>query len=76
MDASQALQQAIAKAGGAKSLADALSISRQAIEQWEVCPPPRVLQVERITGVPRHLLRPDFYPIAEPERGSAEVRVA
>ena len=31
----------------------------------ESVPPRRVLDVERVTGVPRHLLRPDIYPLTE-----------
>jgi DNA-binding transcriptional regulator YdaS (Cro superfamily) len=60
---SDALQDAIEKAGGAGELARKLGIKPQAISQWEKVPPLRVLEVERATGVPRHRLRPDLYPI-------------
>lgn len=43
-------------------LAETLGISVQAISQWRRVPPTRVLDVERVTGVSRHLLRPDIYP--------------
>ena len=56
-----ALQTAIDKAGGAKALAEALGITRQAVEQWQAVPADRVLQVERITGVSRYALRPDIF---------------
>ena len=56
-----ALQTAIDRAGGSKPLAEALGITRQAVEQWRAVPPERVLQVERITGVSRYALRPDIY---------------
>ena len=57
-----ALQMAKTKAGGDAKLARELGISIQAVWQWKRVPVTRVLDVERITGVPRHELRPDFYP--------------
>jgi DNA-binding transcriptional regulator YdaS (Cro superfamily) len=56
------LADAIQNAGSAGKLAKGLKIKVQAVSQWERCPPGRVLEVERITGVSRHDLRPDFYP--------------
>jgi len=44
------------------ALAEALGISRQAVQQWEWVPEDRVLEVEEATGVHRSLLRPDLYP--------------
>ena len=49
-------------AGGPTALGNALGISPQAISQWGKVPAERVLDVERITGVSRHQLRPDLYP--------------
>jgi hypothetical protein len=43
----------------AKALDDA--VSPQAISQWDHVPLARVFDVERATGIPRHLLRPDFF---------------
>lgn len=66
-----ALKEAIEAAGGPKALGAKLGISHQAIGQWDEVPPLRVLEVERLTGVPRHKLRPDLYPPpadCEPER--------
>lgn len=57
-----ALREAIEGYGGNAALAEALGISRPAVAQWETCPALRVLQVEALTGVSRHLLRPDLYP--------------
>lgn len=77
MDASrEALKRAIAEAGGAKSLAEAMTqngarITRQAVEQWDVCPPLRVLEVERLSGVSRHDLRPDIYGSAQQASAAA-----
>lgn len=57
-----ALKLAILKAGGSQGLANKLGITRQAVDQWDKVPPLRVLDVERVSGVPRHELRPDIYP--------------
>jgi DNA-binding transcriptional regulator YdaS (Cro superfamily) len=43
-------------------LAAHLGITAQAISQWRQIPVSRVLDVERVTGVPREELRPDVYP--------------
>ena len=53
--------------GGNTMLAQLLTergnpISQQAISQWARVPAERVLEVERVTGVPRSELRPDLYP--------------
>lgn len=75
-----ALDQARTASGGPSALARALSatgapISPQAISQWERVPPERVLEVERLTGVSRHELRPDVFGPA-PKRATPEARVA
>ena len=60
---SEALERAKGEVGGAVALAKAIGgISSQAVSQWDKVPVSRVLDVERITGVPRHELRPDIYP--------------
>lgn len=52
----------IAKAsGGVVKLSLALGLSRAAVSGWKQIPPERVLDVERITGIPREKLRPDLY---------------
>jgi DNA-binding transcriptional regulator YdaS (Cro superfamily) len=62
----EALKKAIMAVGGkAEALAEKLGISPQALSQWGSVPPLRVLEVERITGVPRHELRSDIYPAPE-----------
>lgn len=63
----QALQKAREAKGGSAGLAAAISeltgktITPQAISQWKVVPPTRVLAVEKVTGISRHELRPDIY---------------
>lgn len=61
----EALKRAIEAVGGLAGLAHPLGISAQAVSQWDEVPPLRVLAVERISGVPRHELRPDLYPLPE-----------
>ncbi len=56
------LAQAIANAGGATRLAEALNIAQASVSGWRRTPAARVLEVEKITGVSRHELRPDLYP--------------
>jgi len=64
----QALTEAIRRAGGLRALGRALGISHQTITQWRQAPPLRVLAIERLTGVSRHKLRPDIYPIERRKR--------
>lgn len=52
-----------AKAVGSKSeLARRLGVAVQSIQQWSRIPAERVSDVEKVTGIPRHELRPDLYP--------------
>ncbi|MDK4703873.1 Cro/CI family transcriptional regulator [Rhizobium sp. CNPSo 4062] len=54
------------KAGGPAALAKALGgVTSQAVSQWKKVPAERVLDVERITGISRHELRPDVFGSAE-----------
>jgi DNA-binding transcriptional regulator YdaS (Cro superfamily) len=58
-----ALHRAKKKIGGASALARALGLTPQAVHNWGgEAPVRRVLDIERLTGVMRHELRPDFYP--------------
>lgn len=58
---------AVDGAGGTTALAKALNIRSQAVSQWTRIPAERVIEVEKASGVPRHLLRPDLYPPLTPE---------
>lgn len=60
---------AIKVAGGPSSLSRKIGISPQAIGQWRQIPAERVLDVERITGISRHDLRPDIYGPAPAAQG-------
>jgi DNA-binding transcriptional regulator YdaS (Cro superfamily) len=60
-------EQAKDKAGGPAALAKALggTLTSQAVSQWRKVPAERVLDVERITGISRHDLRPDVFGVPE-----------
>jgi DNA-binding transcriptional regulator YdaS (Cro superfamily) len=56
------LAAAIAVVGKAFKLAEQIGVTPQAVASWKKVPWYRVLEIERITGVSRHVLRPDIYP--------------
>jgi DNA-binding transcriptional regulator YdaS (Cro superfamily) len=62
-DRKEALKRAIEATGGLSGLAEPLGITIQAVSQWDEVPPLRVLAVERLSGISRHELRPDLYPV-------------
>lgn len=45
-----------------RPLAAALGVSYQAVHKWQRVPAERVLEIERLRGIPRSRLRPDLYP--------------
>lgn len=59
--ADKTLKDVLDAAEGGTNLAQKLGISRAAISQWTRVPVNRVLEVEKITGISRHTLRPDIY---------------
>lgn len=59
----EALKRAVANVGGQASFARLIGVTPQAVSQWDEVPPLRVLAVEGVSGVPRHELRPDLYPL-------------
>jgi DNA-binding transcriptional regulator YdaS (Cro superfamily) len=61
MSVDAGLTKAIEAAGGVRALARALGIKHPAILQWVRIPAQRVVDIERVTGVPREQLRPDLY---------------
>jgi len=62
------IRQAADRCGGVVAMSLALGLSRAAVSQWTRVPPEHVLDVERLTGVSRHVLRPDVFgdQLAEP----------
>jgi DNA-binding transcriptional regulator YdaS (Cro superfamily) len=73
------LAKAIKSVGGMRKLARALGITHGAIQQWARTrvPAERVLDIERLTGVPREELRPDLYPpgtVRRPPKNAAATR--
>lgn len=66
--ASEALSDKLRDAGWTQHrLAEALGITQGAVWQWtkKRVPAERVLDFERITGIPRTVIRPDLYPSEE-----------
>lgn len=63
----EALQLAIDQSGGQAALARACGVSQAAVWKWvqsaKRVSPIHAIAVERATGVSRHLLRPDIYPL-------------
>lgn len=55
-------------------IARALGITRGAVAKWRRVPAERVLAIEAITGISRHLLRPDIYPRSY--AGNVEIKLA
>jgi DNA-binding transcriptional regulator YdaS (Cro superfamily) len=58
-------------AGGQSALARTLKMTPQAVQRWcssGKIPAERVLAVESASGVSRHELRPDLYPVSEPTK--------
>lgn len=63
---SKPIQRTFEKRGVNRSaLAGELGISTSAVWQWRRVPAERVIEVEKFTGIPRHELRPDLYPVEE-----------
>lgn len=57
------LLRAVDAIGSYAALARALNKTKAGVWQWKRVPAERVLAVERVTGVSRHDLRPDLYPV-------------
>jgi DNA-binding transcriptional regulator YdaS (Cro superfamily) len=55
------LEQVHAVRGTAVRIAAACHITREAVWDWRRVPAGHVLAVERLLGIPRHLIRPDLY---------------
>lgn len=55
------VSQAAERAGGVVALARELGIKHTAMYSWTRVPAERVLDIERVTGISRHELRPDIF---------------
>lgn len=55
-------------------VAKSLGITHGAVSQWRRVPAERVLGVEKVTGIPRYVLRPDIYPPPKDREAEAEAR--
>lgn len=61
------IKRAAEKAGNRAKLAKIVGLTRQTVSQWKRIPAEHVLRIEAETGVPRHELRPDLYPLEPAE---------
>lgn len=69
-----AIEAAIKSAGSAAELARRLGVVPMTVTQWKKrgqVPAERCLDVESVTGVSRHALRPDVFGPAPAERAEA-----
>ena len=59
------VQRIVDSVGGQSELARLLDIRQQSVQEWVTrrrVPAERVLEVERVSGIPRYEIRPDLYP--------------
>jgi DNA-binding transcriptional regulator YdaS (Cro superfamily) len=70
----EALNDAVTRAGSQSAIARICGVSQTAVWKWlqsgKRLPAEYVLPVEAETGVSKHLLRPDIYPVDEQSSGS------
>lgn len=81
MSPAEALRKAINICGSEAELARRVGVTGQAVNQWDVAPHRRAIEIEKATGgqVSRHDLCPDLYPPEANEEGAEandEVNVA
>jgi DNA-binding transcriptional regulator YdaS (Cro superfamily) len=55
------LKTAIESVGGVRALARLLNLNCSSIYVWHRVPAERIIQIEKVTDVPRNVLRPDLY---------------
>lgn len=63
-----ALNAACDRVGGEARLGELLGKSRSHVSTWKLrgmIPAEMAIPIERASGVPRHVLRPDLYPVEE-----------
>jgi DNA-binding transcriptional regulator YdaS (Cro superfamily) len=54
------LKTAIESVGGVRALADLLGLNCRSVYRWRHVPTEQIIQIEKVTGVPRDVLRPDL----------------
>jgi DNA-binding transcriptional regulator YdaS (Cro superfamily) len=57
------VKQGVREAGGITKLAKGLRVRHQSLYSWKQVPAGRVLMFETLTGISRHVQRPDIYPL-------------
>jgi len=62
------LLKAIEAAGNQRRLALLLGIDPAAVNGWKKIPAHRIVEIERLTGVPREELRPELYRKEPPKK--------
>ena len=68
MSAPSNVADVIKQGGGCTQVAKKLNLPLQTVHSWTLrnkVPAERVIEIERATGVPRHNIRPDIYPLSE-----------
>jgi DNA-binding transcriptional regulator YdaS (Cro superfamily) len=58
----EAFAEAVRRAGGPVAVGCHFNIDHTAVASWKVVPAQRAIELERLTGISRHALRPDVYP--------------
>lgn len=64
------VEDAAERCGGVVALGKSLGINYRSMHSWERVPAGRVLDIERLTGISRSVIRPDIYPPALSESAS------
>ena len=55
------IHEAASKLGGIVAMSQALGLSRGAAANWSEIPVNHVARLEKLTGIPREVLRPDIF---------------
>lgn len=74
LDQSEIIRDAFEKAGGIGAVAKAFEMSEEGVRLWRArgkVPDKHVIELERISGVPRQRLRPDLYCPPAPRQQAA-----
>lgn len=64
MSESETIRKALEQGGGVGAVARAMNLTHEAVRLWRSTgrvPAERVVELEKLTGMPREQLRPDLY---------------